>query len=61
MTADETNLFSSAQNVTQLLGQLAGAASMCWANLDGAGEFDTTTANQLVEDAQARLRQLTGA
>lgn len=43
--------FSTAENIRALLGQLAGAASMCWE----AGVFDSSLASDFVNDAYIRI------
>lgn len=54
----DDNLFADADNPTELLAQLAGAASVCWTNLSGAGVFDSEGASALVDAAVARLVEL---
>ncbi|AVE00663.1 hypothetical protein KNU14_gp03 [Gordonia phage Buggaboo] len=50
-----TNRFKGVRNVETLLGELAGAASMCWAHVERAGEFDSTKAKAVVEEALKQL------
>lgn len=49
--------FADCASVEELLGQLAGAASMCWTPRP-AGVFDSTRASEFVDLALARLKQL---
>lgn len=51
-------LFADADNVTELLGLFAGAASMCWEHVDLAGEFDSQRASELVDAVVERLIEL---
>ena len=50
--------FAEAETPAALLGELAGAASVCWSTPEGAGVFDSTLAAQFVEDALARLEEV---
>lgn len=50
--------FAAANSVDSLLHQLAGAASVCWDNPSGAGEFDSGLAHDFVMKAQHRLIEL---
>lgn len=50
--------FSDAENKTELLFQLAGAASTCWEHLNRAGIFDSEQAKKFCEDALLRLDEL---
>lgn len=43
--------------IATLIGQLAGAASVCWENPAGAGAFESDRAAAMVEDAVEWLRQ----
>lgn len=52
------NRFSTAVTVSELLGQLAGAASMCWENVRAAGVFQSDQALEYVEEAEERLREI---
>ncbi|AYD82091.1 hypothetical protein KNU13_gp03 [Gordonia phage Turuncu] len=49
------NRFAGVVKVETLLGELAGAASMCWENVTAAGEFDSTKAKEIVEEAIEQL------
>jgi hypothetical protein len=53
-----TNRFARAESASELLGELAGAASMCWAPRP-VGVFDSTAASAFVDDALERLAELT--
>jgi hypothetical protein len=57
MTEPES-LFAGADTPTELLGLLAGAASVCWSNPGGAGVFDSEQASSLIDAAVARLIEL---
>ena len=39
------------------IGELFGAATMCWANIDQAGEFDSTRCGQYLESALALIEE----
>jgi hypothetical protein len=54
----DENLFESAHSIIELLGHLAGYASACWGNLEGAGVFLSDDAKKGVEHAYSRLQQL---
>lgn len=60
MTADnpDRNFFADCDNIEELLGQFAGAASMCWENIDGAGSFQDGQASRFVDAARDRLIEL---
>lgn len=47
--------------VTAILAELAGAASVCWSNIDGAGTFDADAATAFVSAARARLDEIGSA
>ncbi|QXN73308.1 hypothetical protein SEA_BONUM_3 [Gordonia phage Bonum] len=53
-----TNRFSGVWSVETLLGELAGAASMCWAHVERAGEFDSTKAKKVVDEAIGQLNAI---
>ncbi|QAU07246.1 hypothetical protein SEA_NOSILAM_3 [Gordonia phage NosilaM] len=53
--SEPTNRFKGVRRVDTLLGELAGAASMCWAHVERAGEFDSTKAQRVVEEALKQL------
>jgi DnaJ-class molecular chaperone len=42
--------------VHEAVGEAIGAASACWSNLEGAGEFDSSRASDIVEELLALLR-----
>lgn len=48
----------SAETREEVLGLALGAASSCWANMAGAGEFDSTQARLILTDTVTRLGQL---
>lgn len=52
------NLFGDAESADELLALFAGAASVCWENPGGAGEFDSEGASVLVDAALDRLVEL---
>jgi hypothetical protein len=54
------NRFDDVESVDELLGQMVGAASVCWENPGGAGIFDSTEAKKVVDEGLARLEQITG-
>ncbi len=54
------NTFADVHGVEQLLGELAGAASLCW-DPKPEGVFESTRAAELVDHAVTRLSQLIGA
>ncbi|HEY5785339.1 MAG TPA: hypothetical protein VIT65_11225 [Microlunatus sp.] len=58
--AEAPNPFANAADVGELLGLLAGAASMCWIPQPGEQEFDSVQASRFVDHALARLEELTG-
>jgi len=49
--------FADCTTVSELLGQLAGAASMCW-DPRPTGVFDSVTASRYVDGALIRLARL---
>jgi hypothetical protein len=53
-----TEPFDSADTPGELLGMLAGAASVCWSNPAGAGVFQSEQAAALVDAAVGRLIEL---
>jgi hypothetical protein len=52
------NHFADVQNVTELIYRTVGAGSTCWVGPGGTGEFDTTQAIQVADDAIERLIEL---
>lgn len=40
----------------QVIGEAVGAASMCWENLDNAGEFNTIMVSRIVDEVVANVR-----
>jgi hypothetical protein len=54
------NLFKDCDGIEELVGQLVGAGSTCWTNLDGAGEFDGSLGKRFAEDGVKRLSQILG-
>lgn len=56
--ADSENAFAECRTRTEVLGQLAGAASTCWSTLEGAGVFDSQQAYRFVTDAERRLEEI---
>jgi hypothetical protein len=53
-----TNRFARAESASELLGQLAGAVSLCWEPRP-TGVFDSAAASGFVDDALDRLVELT--
>jgi hypothetical protein len=53
-----TTTFSDADTPRELLGLLAGAASVCWEHVDQAGVFDSDRAVLLVDAAMERLIEM---
>lgn len=52
------NAFHDVKDRKELLGQLAGAASVCWDDPGGAGVFHSEEASKFVKDALIRLDEL---
>jgi len=52
------NGFLAAHTPQELLGMLAGAASVCWEKPERAGIFDSTRASALVDEALAQLHEI---
>jgi hypothetical protein len=50
--------FDDVVSVPQLLGELVGAASMCWENIEEAGVFKSEDAKRITEKALTRLREI---
>ncbi len=48
-------LFDECETPAELLGQLAGAASVCWTNIGEAGVFQSERAAEIVDAALDRL------
>lgn len=57
---EQQNPFHDASSVEELLGLLAGAASICWEHPDRAGQFQSSTARAFVGMAQEKLVDLMG-
>jgi hypothetical protein len=57
MTMTE-RIFKDADTPAELLGLLAGAASMCWSDIENAGEFQSERASELLDAALDRLVEL---
>lgn len=53
-----TNLFAMATDRMQVLGYLAGFASMCWKPTPSTAEFDSSAAKLAVDIANERLQEL---
>ncbi|MGK2880620.1 MAG: hypothetical protein ACSLE6_07425 [Mycobacterium sp.] len=49
------NMFAGVESVSELLGQVVGAGSVCWENPGGAGVFDDGQARKVVADAEDQL------
>lgn len=52
------NRFSDVTNFRELLGQLAGAASVCWDYPEKAGIFHSDKAKNFVDEAYERFEEL---
>ena len=52
------NRFQDADTVSALLHQLAGFASVCWENPEGAGVFQSEQAHAACLEAEERLREI---
>lgn len=49
LNSDETNQQSSAlHELSRIVGEGVGEASVCWEHMDGTGEFDSTRASAVV-------------
>lgn len=51
---------AAAESREEVLGLALGAASACWENLTGAGEFDSTQARAILDATVERLREMDG-
>lgn len=58
MSQPFVNIFEDATSIEQLLTYVVGAGSVCWANPEGAGEFNEQRANLLVDHALLKLVSL---
>lgn len=54
------NRFRDATTVEEVVGQAVGAGSVCWENVRAAGVFQSDEAARIVQEALARLAELTG-
>lgn len=52
------NLFADAVDIDQVIMLAIGAASVCWENPSGAGEFDSSRAVDIGKDASVRIHEL---
>jgi hypothetical protein len=52
-----SNRFDNAKTIEEVIGQLAGAASLCW-KPKPTGVFESSMASAFVGEALERLRQL---
>lgn len=55
---EEPNRFREAENITELIYQMVGAASVCWVGGPGDKVFDDTAARETAEAGLARLAEL---
>jgi hypothetical protein len=46
------------EEIRSLLTELAGSASMCWENIEGAGDFHSSEALRFVEDCLSKVLDL---
>jgi acyl-CoA thioesterase FadM len=46
---------NNARDINQIVGECAGAVSVCWSDIDKAGVFDSTQAAKFVTDALAEI------
>jgi hypothetical protein len=53
-----TNTFADADTPRELLGMLAGAASVCWTDINQAGVFQSEQASAFVDAAMDRLIEM---
>lgn len=44
--------------IEEFIGRAVGAASMCWSDIDKAGEFDSGRASQIVDEIMDHLAVL---
>jgi len=51
------NILDPNLGLEEFIGQAVGAASMCWENPEGAGAFDSTRAQQIVEEIMRRISE----
>ena len=49
---------SEVRGISQIIGECAGAVSVCWVDIAQAGVFDSTQAAKHVEDAVAEITAL---
>jgi hypothetical protein len=52
------NLFADCDTIEEVIGQAVGAGSVCWESLDQAGEFQSTRAAYVADNATERVREL---
>lgn len=51
------NMFADCESIEEIVGQAIGAASVCWENPAGAGQFDSTQASKICQDAVYEIRR----
>lgn len=54
----KVNHFHQAKSVSQLLGMLGGATSVCWDNVNSAGVFQSERASWFIDQAIERLKEI---
>lgn len=45
-------------DIERFIGEAIGAASVCWGNIEGAGEFQSELAGQIVDEIMIKLSDL---
>lgn len=50
-------MFADCESIEEIVGQAIGAASVCWENPAGAGQFDSTQASKICQDAVYEIRR----
>lgn len=51
------NMFADCESIEEIVGRAIGAGSVCWENPAGAGEFDSTQASKICQDAIYEIRR----
>jgi len=53
--SDKELILDHTVGIEDFIGQAVGAASACWSNLSGAGEFESTRASAIVDEIMDHL------
>jgi hypothetical protein len=53
--SDKELILDHTVGIEDFIGQAVGAASMCWMNVERAGEFDSTRASAIVDEIMDHL------